>query len=43
MLWPYLAQQLGAAHGTLTQIKRALDPANVMNYGKLGLPEGAAA
>ncbi|MET0686306.1 MAG: FAD-binding oxidoreductase [Solirubrobacteraceae bacterium] len=39
-LSPYLATQLGAAHGTLMQIKRALDPANVMNPGKLGFPVG---
>ena len=36
-LSPYLARQWGPAHGTLTQIKRALDPANVMNPGKLGI------
>jgi alkyldihydroxyacetonephosphate synthase len=35
-LAPYLARQWGAAHGTLQQIKRALDPANVMNPGRLG-------
>jgi FAD/FMN-containing dehydrogenase len=28
----------GAALGTLLQIKQALDPANVMNPGKLGFP-----
>ena len=42
-LSPYLATQLGAAHGTLMQIKRALDPANVMNPGKLGFPVGELA
>jgi len=37
-LSPYVARQWGPAHGTLVQIKRALDPANVMNPGKLGFP-----
>jgi FAD/FMN-containing dehydrogenase len=37
-LAPYLERQWGApAFATLTRIKRALDPANVMNPGKLGL------
>ncbi len=35
-LAPYLARQWGPAHATLSQVKRALDPANVMNPGKLG-------
>jgi alkyldihydroxyacetonephosphate synthase len=35
-LAPYLARQWGPAHGTLSAVKRALDPANVMNPGKLG-------
>jgi alkyldihydroxyacetonephosphate synthase len=35
-LSPYLARQWGPAHLTLTQIKHALDPMNVMNPGKLG-------
>jgi alkyldihydroxyacetonephosphate synthase len=37
-LSPYLARQWGPAHATLTRIKLALDPANVMNPGKLGFP-----
>ena len=37
-LAPYLARQWGPAYGTLLQIKQALDPANVMNPGKLGFP-----
>ena len=35
-LSPYLERQWGPAHATLTRIKRALDPAGVMNPGKLG-------
>jgi alkyldihydroxyacetonephosphate synthase len=35
-LAPYLARQWGPAHATLSAVKRALDPANVMNPGKLG-------
>jgi alkyldihydroxyacetonephosphate synthase len=35
-LSPYLARQWGPAHDTLTRIKLALDPMNVMNPGKLG-------
>jgi len=35
-LAPYLRRQWGPAHDTLTRIKRALDPAGVMNPGKLG-------
>ena len=35
-LAPYLARQWGPAHETLTRIKQALDPAGVMNPGKLG-------
>jgi alkyldihydroxyacetonephosphate synthase len=38
-LAPYLQRQWGApAFATLRRIKRALDPANVMNPGKLGFP-----
>ena len=37
-LAPYLERQWGPAYGTLLQIKQALDPANVMNPGKLGFP-----
>jgi alkyldihydroxyacetonephosphate synthase len=37
-LAPYLQRQWGPAHATLTRIKRALDPADVMNPGKLGFP-----
>jgi alkyldihydroxyacetonephosphate synthase len=39
-LAPYVARQWGPAYDTLLQIKRALDPANVMNPGKLGFPVG---
>jgi alkyldihydroxyacetonephosphate synthase len=37
-LAPYLERQWGAAYGTLRQVKQALDPAGVMNPGKLGFP-----
>jgi hypothetical protein len=37
-LAPYLERQWGPAFGTLQQIKQALDPAGVMNPGKLGFP-----
>jgi FAD/FMN-containing dehydrogenase len=37
-LAPYVERQWGPAYGTLRQIKQALDPANVMNPGKLGFP-----
>ena len=42
-LSPYLERQWGAAYGTLCRVKQALDPANVMNPGKLGFPVSAAA
>jgi alkyldihydroxyacetonephosphate synthase len=37
-LAPYLERQWGPAYETLRQIKQALDPAGVMNPGKLGFP-----
>jgi alkyldihydroxyacetonephosphate synthase len=37
-LAPYLERQWGAAFATLLDVKRALDPASVMNPGKLGFP-----
>jgi alkyldihydroxyacetonephosphate synthase len=42
-LSPYLERQWGPAFATLLAVKRALDPANVMNPGKLGFPVGAPA
>lgn len=35
----FLPAALGAAHGVLVDIKRALDPAGVLNPGKLALPD----
>ncbi|MEJ2479427.1 MAG: FAD-linked oxidase C-terminal domain-containing protein, partial [Acidihalobacter sp.] len=34
---PYIRQELGASFTVLERIKAALDPANIMNPGKLGL------
>ncbi|HET7718737.1 MAG TPA: FAD-linked oxidase C-terminal domain-containing protein, partial [Acidimicrobiales bacterium] len=34
----FLPSALGPAHGVLVDLKRALDPAGVLNPGKLGLP-----
>ncbi|MDQ3468368.1 MAG: FAD-binding oxidoreductase [Actinomycetota bacterium] len=34
----FVAEALGPAHGVLTAIKGALDPAGILNPGKLGLP-----
>jgi alkyldihydroxyacetonephosphate synthase len=42
-LSPYLERQWGLAFETLLAVKRALDPSNVMNPGKLGFPAGAVA
>jgi alkyldihydroxyacetonephosphate synthase len=35
----FLPAALGRAHGVLVDLKRALDPAGVLNPGKLGLPD----
>ena len=40
-LAPYVERQWGPAYRTLLRVKRALDPANVMNPGKLGFPTAA--
>ena len=35
---PYMRESLGAAFGVLEEVKHALDPQNILNPGKLGLP-----
>ncbi len=38
----HVERQWGPAYETLLDVKRGLDPANVMNPGKLGFPVGGA-
>jgi alkyldihydroxyacetonephosphate synthase len=42
-LAPYVSRQWGPAYQTLLDVKRALDPANILNPGKLGFPLERAA
>jgi alkyldihydroxyacetonephosphate synthase len=37
---PYLRDALGGGHDVLRAVKHAIDPANTLNPGKLGLPDG---
>jgi len=39
---PWLAEELGPAFGLLEKMKGRLDPNNILNPGKLGLPRNAA-